>query len=342
MSTAAHLTLRVAPESLATELGRVTPDTAFGVIVTDVSSDRYGDLGAIAWTHRSLLSRWCVGVVAVSDDPDARARITDAAGLVPFPLTAVADPRDAEGWIAGQHAAGVRGVRPANGGRSVAATPWLDDYLLELVNPPADPIAAALAASTRERFGEDAGMNIGEDQGRFLQLLVELTGAVEVVEVGTFTGMSALWIARALPETGRLTCFEIDPECIELGRVAWEAAGVDDRITVVIGPAAEGLAALPHEPCVDLAFVDADKTGYATYVDELLPRLRPGGLIAIDNTLWGGAVVHPGADDESTLALRSLNRDLASRADLAVFTVPIADGITFVRRNGDRSRVIRR
>lgn len=331
MSPATPTTLRVAPESLAHGLGRVAPDTAFGVIVADVSSERMGDLGGIAWSHRSLLSRWCVGVVAVSDDPAAREQIVRAAGLVPFPLTALADPRDAEGWIAGQHAAGVRGVRPANGGRSVAATPWLDDYLLELVNPPADPIAADLAARTRERFGEDAGMNIGEDQGRFLQLLVELSGAVDVVEVGTFTGMSALWTARALPETGRLTCFEIDPQCIELGRAAWRAAGVDDRITVVIGPAADGLAALPDEPSIDLAFVDADKTGYATYVDQLLPRLRPGGLIVIDNTLWGGAVVHPGADDPSTLALRELNRDLASRDGVAVFTVPIGDGITIVR-----------
>jgi caffeoyl-CoA O-methyltransferase len=225
------------------------------------------------------------------------------------------------------------GVGPdaSAGGRTVAVTPEIEDYVLAHLNPPADPIAADLAARTVARYGGGAAMNIGEDQGRFLQMLVQLTGATNVVEVGTFTGMSALWLARGLGPNGRLTCFEIDPDCIELGRTAWAAAGVAERIDVVIGLAADGLAALPRDPSIDLAFIDADKPGYARYVGELLPRLRPGGVILVDNTLWSGAVVDEAADDESTLALRALNDDLATRSDLDVVILSIGDGVTLVR-----------
>jgi caffeoyl-CoA O-methyltransferase len=327
-----QMIVRSSPSLLVSDLNALPDDGAFGVVIDGLDCDGLGEFAGIAWSHRSLLARRCVGVAAVVRDDELRERIASYAGVVPYPLTALADERDALGWIAGQHAAGVRGVRPAGGGRTVAMTPELDDYLVQHLNPGPDPVAADLAVRTTARFGDLAGMNIGEHQGRFLRLLVEVTEARNVVEVGTFTGMSALWLARGLAPGGRLTCFELDPGVIELARVAWAAAGVANRITVVIGPASEGLAALPDEPTIDLAFVDADKPGYAGYVDALLTRLAPGGLVLLDNTLWGGAVVHPSADDPSTLALRALNDELARRVDLEVMILPIGDGVTLVRR----------
>jgi caffeoyl-CoA O-methyltransferase len=332
-----HRTIRATPATLVDALDALEASAPegrepFGVLVVGVDHEGLGGLDQIAWSHRSLLVRSCVGVAVVVADGDTRARVASSAGLVPFPLTAVADEDVALGWLAGQHAVGLHGIRPAGGGRTVAVTPALDDYLLAHLSPGSDPVAADLARRTAARFGTGAAMNIGEDQGRLLRLLVEISGARRVIEVGTFTGMSALWLARGLPSGGTLTCFEIDPECIEIARPAWSAAGVADRISVVIGPAAAGLAALPEEPSIDLAFVDADKPGYAGYVEALLPRLAPAGLIVIDNTLWGGAVAHPAADDESTRALRALNDDLAGRVDLEVVILPVGDGLTIVRR----------
>jgi caffeoyl-CoA O-methyltransferase len=201
-----------------------------------------------------------------------------------------------------------------------------------VVHSDGDPVAEQLALTTRERFPDRAGMNIGQDQGRFMQMLVEMTGARTVVEVGTFTGMSALWLARGLPEGGRLICFDLVDTYLETATEAWTEAGVADRIDMRIGPAADGLAALPEEPHVDLAFIDADKTGYAAYVEEFLARLAPDGLLAIDNTLWGGRVADDDADDESTLALKALNDDLAARDDLDVVILSVGDGLTLVRR----------
>ena len=226
----------------------------------------------------------------------------------------------------------VPGVTTPLPSRSIGLSPPLAAYVAAHLNPPPDPVAARLAATTRERFGRRAGMNVGEDQGRLLQWLVELSGAREVVEVGTFTGMSALWLARGLGAGGRLTCFEVDPAPLELARPAWEEAGVAERISVVIGPAADGLAALPAETTIDLAFVDADKGGYAAYVELILPRLRTGGLLALDNTLWGGAVVDPAASDADTVAIRALNDALTTRPDLDVLMLAIGDGLTLVRR----------
>ena len=225
----------------------------------------------------------------------------------------------------------VRGVTNPLPSRSIGLSPPLAAYVAAHLNPPSDPVAQRLAEATRERFGRRAGMNVGEDQGRLLQWLVELSGARDVVEVGTFTGMSALWLARGLHAGGRLTCFEVDPAPLELARTAWEEAGVAERISVVVGPAADGLAALPAGPTIDLAFVDADKGGYAAYVELILPRLRPGGLLALDNTLWGGAVVDPAAADADTVAIRALNDALAARPDLEVLMLAIGDGVTLVR-----------
>ncbi len=282
--------------------------------------------------HRRRLARSCVGVAAVTADDGARAVLLDWAGRITCPLTVLPADADARGWLAGQLAVGLRGVRPRGGSRTVGLSPDLQDYIEAHFNPPADPIGAALVEATRARFPRGAGMCIGEDQGRVLKLLVELSGARHVVEVGTFTGTSSLWMARGLPPKGRLTCFELDPAPLELARTAWAEAGVAERITVELGPAAEGLARLPAAPCVDMAFVDADKEGYQTYLDLLLPRLRPGGLIVVDNTLWGGSVADARVDDVDTRALRRFNDRLAADPTLDVLLLSVGDGLTIVRR----------
>ncbi len=192
-------------------------------------------------------------------------------------------------------------------------TDELYDYVSAHANPNIDPVSEQLAATTNERFNLLSGMNIGQDQGRFLKMLVALTGAHTVVEVGTFTGMSALWMAQGLVPGGRLICFDITDEYLATAREAWKQAGVDDRIEMRIGPAADGLAALPAEQHIDLAFVDADKPGYRTYLELLLPRLSAGGVIVVDNVLWSGKVVDPDDQSESTVALRDFNDHVAAR-----------------------------
>jgi caffeoyl-CoA O-methyltransferase len=206
----------------------------------------------------------------------------------------------------------------------------LYDYVSEHANPNVDEVSRQLAAATGERFGLLAGMNIGQDQGRFLKMLVGLVGAHTVVEVGTFTGMSALWIARGLVPGGRLICFDITDEYLPTARQAWEQAGIADRIEMRIGPAADGLAALPDERHIDLAFIDADKTGYLAYLELLLPRLSIGGVIVVDNVVWSGNVIDPTDQTESTVALREFNDHVAARDDIEAVMLPIGDGITLI------------
>ena len=216
--------------------------------------------------------------------------------------------------------------------RSIGVSEELGAYIEAHANPVGDRVAEALAATTAERFSSLATMNIGQDQGRFMSMLVSLIGARVVVEVGTFTGMSALWLARGLPDGGRLVCFDITDKYLATAREAWAAAGVDDRIDMRIGPAAAGLAALPAEPQVDLAFIDADKTGYQEYLELLLPRLTERGVILVDNVLWGGSIIDPAVDDESTRALRAFNDHVVARPDCDAVMLNIGDGVTMIRR----------
>lgn len=216
--------------------------------------------------------------------------------------------------------------------RWIEMTNELYEYVTAHASPNHDPVAERLAATTRDRFERQSGMNIGVDQGRFLATLVSFGAARTVVEVGTFTGMSALWMARALPADGRLICFDITDRYLGTAREAWHEAGVEDRIEVRIGPAADGLAALPEEEFVDLAFIDADKTGYATYLELLLPRLTERGLIVVDNVMWSGAVVDDSVRDDDTVALRAFNDAVADRHDVHAVMLPIGDGVTLIRR----------
>lgn len=204
-------------------------------------------------------------------------------------------------------------------------------YVVAHSNPPTNHAADDLAAVTRERFGDRAGMNIGDDQGRFMQMLAGAMGAKMIVEVGTFTGMSALWLAGGLVPGGRMICFDLVDTYLETANEAWEAAGVADRIDMRIGPAADGLAALPDEPHIDLAFIDADKTGYSTYLDLLLPRMRDHGIVLVDNVLWSGRVLDETDVSIDTEALRGFNDHVAERSDCDAVMLTLGDGLTMIR-----------
>jgi caffeoyl-CoA O-methyltransferase len=173
-------------------------------------------------------------------------------------------------------------------------------------------------------------MQVAPEQAAFLTMLTRLLGVRRAVEVGTFTGMSSLAIARGLAGGGRLTCFDISEEFTSVARRYWARAGVADRIELRIGEAVDGLRALPAEPHLDLAFIDADKEGYAAYWAELVPRVRPNGLLLVDNTLWSGRVVDP--RDEIDKVIDRFNDLVARDERVDVVMLPIADGLTLARR----------
>jgi caffeoyl-CoA O-methyltransferase len=178
------------------------------------------------------------------------------------------------------------------------------------------------------------GMQISPEQGQLMALLVKLVGAKRCLEIGTFTGYSALVVASALPEDGKLLCCDVSAEFTAVAERYWQEAGVANRIDLRLGPARETLDGLiaAREAPYDFAFIDADKTSYDAYYERVLTLLRPGGLIAIDNVLWNGRVADPAAKDEDTSALKALNSKLHrdERIDLAM--LPIGDGLTLARK----------
>lgn len=211
--------------------------------------------------------------------------------------------------------------------RNLPLTPELHRYLVDHGTPP-DPLLDDLARVTGE-LGGPAIMQISPEQGALLALLVRLTAARTVVEIGTFTGTSSIWMARALPPGGHLHCFDVSEEWTSVARRYWEEGGLSDRITLHLGPALDRLAELPDRP-VDLAFVDADKGNYLAYVEALLRRLAPGGVIAVDNVLWGGAVIDDADQSPDTVAIRAFNDAMVARDDLDVVMLPVADGLTLL------------
>ena len=208
----------------------------------------------------------------------------------------------------------------------------LYDYLLARRTPD-DPVLVELREETA-RLGDRARMQIAPEQGTFLRMLVAAIGARRAVEVGTFTGYSAICIARGLALGGRLLCCDVSPEWTAVARRYWDKAGVADRIDLRLAPAVDTLRALSGEPVVDFAFIDADKTSYPVYYEEILRRLRPGGLIAVDNVLWSGDVVRPQKRDADTRAIRRFNDLVAADERVDSVMTPIADGITLVRKRG--------
>lgn len=210
-------------------------------------------------------------------------------------------------------------------------SPALRDYVVGHTTL-LDPVAQELVEQTRKLLPERAQMQVAPEQAAFLTLLTRLVGARQAVEIGTFTGLSSLAIASGMPADARLTCFDISAEYTAVAREYWQRAGVADRIDLRIGPAADRLRELPAQPHLDLAFIDADKRGYATYWAELVPRMRPGGIIAIDNVLWSGRVVDPAPDDADTLAIAQFNDEVGRDDRVEVVMLPIADGMTLAQR----------
>lgn len=193
-----------------------------------------------------------------------------------------------------------------------------------------DSVQRGLIRAT-EALGGIAIMQIAPEQGALMTMLTRLMGARRAIEVGTFTGYSALCIARGLPDDGELICCDISEEWTATGVPFWEKAGVREKIDLRIGPAIDTLRAIDETDAFDLAFVDADKPSYAVYVEELIRLLRPGGLILVDNVLWGGNVIDEDAKDENTLAIRAFNKKVAADDRLECVMLAISDGLTFLR-----------
>jgi predicted O-methyltransferase YrrM len=181
----------------------------------------------------------------------------------------------------------------------------------------------------------EAGMQIGADEANLLALVVRMIGARRAIEVGTFTGYSALAVASALPPEGRLVCCDINREWTDLARRYWREAGVADRIDLRLAPALDTLRDLARDPgpgAFDFMFIDADKSGYDAYYEHALVLLRAGGVVAIDNTLWSGWVADPSHDDEDTHALRALNEKVQCDERVDMCLLSVGDGVTLARK----------
>jgi caffeoyl-CoA O-methyltransferase len=206
--------------------------------------------------------------------------------------------------------------------------PDVERYCEEHTTPPAERLAA-VARETHEQL-EAPQMLTGTVEGRFLEMLVWASGARRVLEIGTYSGYSALSMAAALPDGGRIVTCEISEKHAEFAQRHIDASPYADRIEIRLGPALETIASL--EGPFDLVFIDADKPGYAGYYEATLPLLAERGLIVIDNTLWSGNVVDPGPDDANGQALAALNDRIVGDDRVAVVQLPVRDGVTLVRR----------
>ena len=216
--------------------------------------------------------------------------------------------------------------------KSFNLSPEIHGYLLDH-STPIDEIQQALIDETLE-LGGISIMQISPEQGSFMTMFTRLIGAEDAVEIGTFTGYSSLAIARGLPADGHLLCCDVSEEWTATARRYWERAGVSDRITLEIGPAAETLAALPEGEQFDLAFIDADKPGYIDYYEQIVKRLRPNGVILVDNVLFHGSVIDPDAHDESAQGIRAFNDHVMADPRVECVMLAIGDGLTFIRRRG--------
>ncbi len=218
----------------------------------------------------------------------------------------------------------------ADAPKSFFLSPAIHDYLVAHGAPPDAPQRALIEETAA--LGGISMMQIAPEQGAFMTLLTQIVGARRAVEVGTFTGYSALCIARGLPPDGRLLCCDVSEEWTSVGRRFWEEAGVADRIELRIAPAVETLRSLPRDESIDLAFIDADKPSYAAYYEELLPRVRRNGVILVDNVLWGGNVVEEDPEDENRVAIRAFNDLVANDDRVDAAMIPLGDGLTLLRK----------
>lgn len=213
--------------------------------------------------------------------------------------------------------------------KSLSLTPELYGYLVAQAEPPT-PVQRWLLAET-QALGQVAEMQIPHEQSVLLTLLTKITGARLVVEVGTFTGCSTLAFALGLPPGGRVITCDVSDEWTSVARRAWEDAGVADAVHLLLGPAVQTLRTLPEEAVIDIAFLDADKPGYETYWELLVPRLRPGGLLLADNVLYGGAAADPGCTGNAE-AIRRFNARVQADGRVESVMLPVADGLTVARK----------
>ena len=216
--------------------------------------------------------------------------------------------------------------------RTLSLTEPLYDYLLK-VSLREPPLLARLREETEAL--PLAVMQISPEQGQFMALLVELIGARRTLEVGTFTGYSALCVARALPADGRIVACDVSAEYTDIARRYWAEAGIAGKIDLRLAPALDTLDALLDDGqagTFDFAFIDADKENYNGYYERCLALLRKGGLAAVDNVLWNGAVVDPVKQDPDTKTIRSLNLQLHKDERVSLSLVPIGDGLTLARK----------
>jgi len=218
--------------------------------------------------------------------------------------------------------------------RSHFVDPAVAAYAAAHTTPP-DDVGVGIRTATTERVPDWAMMQIGDDQAVLMEILARAMGAQRAIEIGTFTGYSAIAVARGMGPDGRLLCCDVSEEWTAIAREHWAQAGVDDRIELRIGPAIETLRSLPLDETFDLAFVDADKTGYADYLDELVPRMRAGGLILADNTLQGGGVVDEAVSDASVVAIRAFNDKVLADPRLLCVLLPIGDGVTVIQKKAN-------
>ncbi|MCW2493903.1 MAG: O-methyltransferase [Frankiales bacterium] len=215
--------------------------------------------------------------------------------------------------------------------RNFSITAAVRDYAVDRGSWLPDDVIRQLHKETEE-LGSVAGMQIGDDQGQFLTMMARLVQARRSVEVGTFTGYSSLCIARGLVDGGSLLCCDVSEEWTAIAKRAWERAGLSDRIQLRLDPAIKTLRSLPTDADIDLVFIDADKPGYISYWDELVPRVRQGGVLLADNVLWSGDIVDDNADDPNAVALRAFNDRVAADDRVEVVVLPAFDGLTIARK----------
>lgn len=209
--------------------------------------------------------------------------------------------------------------------------PAISDYAEARVTPP-DEFQMALREVTRSRLPDFAEMQIGHDQSVLMEILARAMGARRAIEIGTFTGYSALAVVRGMGEAGRLICLDVSEEWTSIAREHWQLAGVADQIDLRLGPAIDSLRAMRDEQPFDLAFIDADKESYGDYFDALIERIRPGGLLLADNTLQNGRILDAANPRTAVVAMRRFNDKVAADNRLQSVLLPLGDGLTIAQR----------
>ena len=262
-------------------------------------------------------SREGLSVTAAAADPGQLAAVQD---FLTGHLRQLADEDLNVHWAA-----------PATGADLQITDPVIEDYVLRHCTA-ADSLLADLTLTTRRATGGSATMQVSADEGAFLTMLTRLARARFAVEVGVFTGYSSICIARGLAEGGRLLACDTSQDWTDIARGFWQRAGLAGRIDLKIGPAIDTLRALPVEPHIDIAFIDADKASYPAYYQQIVTRLRPGGLVLLDNVLLGGRVADPAYTEEHHETMRQLNDLIAADDRVDAVMLPMRDGLTLARK----------